>query len=171
MLPTSFSLFFCSKLVGDFVCDKIDVMEFGLITSTHFGLRLKVPDDRRLYMVNWLYERGGVRNCEVLQMLSRFKYGSLHPDGLLILDDAVSWRWAVLVPWFIYGAVCLLLYIVGDGAAAGLLAFCAAATFVTIVATNGHRLSSDNRSVHTPHTELGALIKIKPPIGSFLLSE
>ena len=84
----------------------------------------------------------------MLQLLSRIKYGPFHPDGVLILDDAVSWRWALLMPWFVYVAVCLLLYIVGDGPTAGLLAFCATVTFVTIVATNGHRLGADNRSVH-----------------------
>jgi len=88
-----------------------------------------------------------VRHCQVMHLLSRAKYGSFHPNGVLILDESVSWHWALLMPWFIYVAVCLLLYIVRGGSAAGLLAFCATFTFVTIVVTNGHRISDDNRSV------------------------
>ena len=89
----------------------------------------------------------GARNCQVVQLLSRIKYGSMHRDGVLTRDDAVLWRWSLLMPWFIYISVCLLLYIVGDGTAAGLLASCTAVTFITIVVTNGHRISDDNRLV------------------------
>ena len=78
----------------------------------------------------------------MIHLLSRIKYGSL-----LVLDDAVRWRWSLLSPWLIYAAVGLLLYVVGDGAAAGLLALCTAVTFITIVVSNGHRISDSNRSV------------------------
>ena len=81
----------------------------------------------------------------MLAVLSRTKYG-----WLLTLDNAMSWRWALMMPWFVYITVSLLLYIVGDGAGGGLLALCAAVTFVTIVVTSGHRISDNNRSVSCP---------------------
>jgi len=93
----------------------------------------------------------------VLRLLSRLKYrGSLHPGGLLVLDDSTSWRWLLVMPWFIYAVVCLLLYLVGGGSVAGLLAFCAVVTFITIVITNGHRINYHNRSVYRLHTQKAA---------------
>jgi len=82
-----------------------------------------------------------IRSWQVTHLLSRVKYGSL-----LVLDDAVRWRWSLLMPWLIYIAVGLLLYIVGDGAAGGLLALCAAVTFITTVVTSAPRISDTNRS-------------------------
>jgi len=88
----------------------------------------------------------------VISLLSRFKHGGRwHADGVLLLDDSVSWYWSLLMPWFLYVAVCLMLYVVGEGPAAGLLALSAVFTFIAIVVTNGHRVGHDNRSVCLSH--------------------
>jgi len=90
------------------------------------------------------YALHDIRNCQVIHLLSRIKYGSL-----LVLDDAVRWRWSLLMPWLIYVVIGLLLYIVGDGSApsaGGLLALCTTVTFITVVITSGHRISDTNRS-------------------------
>jgi len=73
-----------------------------------------------------------------------------HAAGrLLMLDTSSSWCRAALTPWLIYVAVSLLLYVVGDsGGPRALLALSTVVTFVTIVATNGHRLDDHNRSVY-----------------------
>ena len=84
----------------------------------------------------------------MVHALSRFKYGGWrHAGGLLMLEDTSSWRWSVTMPWLVYVVVSVLLYAVSDSDVGGLLALCAVVTFVTIVATNGHRISDVNRSL------------------------